>query len=402
MPKAHGRWKSPTACNGTRGRSTTGRCWWAPTFRACRPVLRLDNQYVTATAGQTFNVPEIGTFSHPFVKSPFTYTIDWGDGTTPDAGTATIYFRRRLPAIPRWATSAASTPTRLAGNYYAAATITDSSGNSDTQTFQVTVNSPPTFLTTSIPDGTVNVGQTYTLPTITSPRASDTHTATIDWGDGTTDNPNVTEPYFDNSLLAPMPGSLTDSHAYSASGDYTGTITLTDESGATASETFTVHVTAADVALTDFSTDGHLLQVSYTISNDTSAPFQIGIYSSPDGMTPDQLLSSYPVGGINSSELTASVSGSHTVSITPPAADVSGDYYLIAVADSDADPRRQYNSLRRRDFPGQRRHGLCLRHRRRRHGDRCKPRRLRSTARRISSLRRPRPSMFAPRAATIR
>ena len=74
--------------------------------------------------------------------------------------------------------------------------------------------------------------------------------------------------------------------------------------------------------------------MSYTIDTDTLAPFQIGIYSSPDGTTPDQLLTSYMVGGVNSNEL--SRPASHTVSIAPPAADVSGDYYLIAQDDQPA------------------------------------------------------------------
>ena len=45
------------------------------------------------------------------------------------------------------------------------------------------------------------------------------------------------------------------------------------------------------------------------------------------------MLASYTVGSVNSNELTA---GSHTVSIAPPAADVSGDYYLIAQDDQPA------------------------------------------------------------------
>ena len=51
------------------------------------PILRISQQYVTATAGQDLSLPQIGTFSHPYVQSRFTYQIDWGDYSTPDTGT---------------------------------------------------------------------------------------------------------------------------------------------------------------------------------------------------------------------------------------------------------------------------------------------------------------------------
>ena len=300
------------------------------------PVLGVIGDQQT-TAGQAMNLPEIGRFTHSSVAGDFTYQINWGDGSAPDTGTATI-ITQGSQTDPLEGSIGGQHTYSVSGVYSVVTTVTDPDGGSDSQTFMVTVNSPPTFLTTSIPDGNVNIGQPYTLPSVTFTDSSllDSHTAIIDWGDNSADAANVTDPYFDDSLLAPVPGSLTDSHAYSVSGDYTATITLIDAGGATATETFTVHVRAADVALTDFSTDGHLLQVAYSVSNDTSsAPFQIGIYSSPDGITPDQLLGSYPVGNLDSSELTA---GLHTISITPPGADVPADYYLIAVADSDATP----------------------------------------------------------------
>ena len=70
--------------------------------------------------------------------------------------------------------------------------------------------------------------------------ADDTHTATVDWGDGTDpDDATVSEP----SLPSPsgggagggglVPGTITDTHAYDAAGVYTATIALTDNNGAT-------------------------------------------------------------------------------------------------------------------------------------------------------------------------
>ena len=66
----------------------------------------------------------------------------------------------------------------------------------------------------AIADATVNVGEMYALPTI-SFTGSDTVSATINWGDGTTDSGSLTEPSFNSTQLVPMPGSLSDSHVYS-------------------------------------------------------------------------------------------------------------------------------------------------------------------------------------------
>ena len=76
----------------------------------------------------------------------------------------------------------------LPGVYNVAATVTDPNGNSATQTIQVTVTAAPVFQTPAPPNVTVNVGQTYTLPNVTF-TGSDTVSATINWGDGTTDSP---------------------------------------------------------------------------------------------------------------------------------------------------------------------------------------------------------------------
>ena len=324
------------------------------------PVLRMVVPDQVVGAGQTLNLPTLGMFACQSGLSPYDYTINWGDGSSTSPAEATIIFSGSGSTLSV-GSFGGSHPYAVPGVYDVAATVTCSNGSQATQTIQVTVtSSPPAILTPAIPNATVNVGETYTLPTIAF-TGSDTVSATINWGDGTTDSGDLAEPSFDNTQLAPVPGSLTDSHVYCPSSDttYPVTISLTDGSGATASETFNVNVLAANVALTGFTTNGSSLQVSYTIGNETSAPFQIGIYSSPDGTTPDQLLSSYMVGGVNSSELIAN--SSNTVPITPPAADVPGDYYLIAVANSGLTQADNAIVFGGESFPGRRWHRLCFR-----------------------------------------
>ena len=55
-----------------------------------RRVCGINKQYVTATAGTALDLAKIGTFSHPFVKAPFTYQINWDDGTDVDTGKAAV------------------------------------------------------------------------------------------------------------------------------------------------------------------------------------------------------------------------------------------------------------------------------------------------------------------------
>ena len=184
----------------------------------------------------------------------------------------------------------------------------------DTRTLTAT-NVPPVWTSGTIVGATANVGQNYNLPAVAFHDAGSGsfHTATVDWGDGSVTDSEVDEaPTDPNDPTQGLDGTISDSHAYAAAGPYTATITLTDDAGASITKTFNVTVVSAEVALTNFtpSPDHSELQVQYTISGTTSAPFNIGIYASSDGSSPDQLLTSYAVGAVHSSELTA---GANTV-----------------------------------------------------------------------------------------
>jgi PKD repeat protein len=76
-------------------------------------------------------------------------------------------------------------------------------------------------------DRTADEGQTVTLTaTFTDPDAGDTHTATIDWGDGT----------IVDAIVAA--GQVSGGHAYADNGVYTVTVSVTDNSNLSASDTF--------------------------------------------------------------------------------------------------------------------------------------------------------------------
>jgi hypothetical protein len=93
-------------------------------------------------------------------------------------------------------------------------------------------NGPPTItsFTTSSPDcGDAAAGDAVTVTGTFTDSALDTHTATIDWGDGTTTPGTIVE--------AGGNGTVSGSHAYASGGIFTVTLTVTDDSGASASRT---------------------------------------------------------------------------------------------------------------------------------------------------------------------
>ena len=187
-----------------------------------------------ATSG-SLSLPTLAMFScdiDPNTGSGYSYSIDWGDGSAPSGGTPTVGSPLAGSSLYVGSFGGSHTYTDP-GVYYVLATVTaPGTGGSSTATMQVTVDSTASLLTTSLPDASVNAGETYTLPNIAFTGLG-IHTATVNWGDGTTDNATVVEPYMDDTLMATVPGSLTDSHIYSTSGSYPVTVTLTDDSGNT-------------------------------------------------------------------------------------------------------------------------------------------------------------------------
>jgi Ca2+-binding RTX toxin-like protein len=238
-------------------------------------------------------------------------------------------------------------------------TLTFTPGSSGTYTVELTASSdgiagPTDTETFSVGDGTsapaftdsdtistttlyVNAGQNLTLPTqyFTDPALGNVHTAVVTWGDGTSDNAQIGEEYDDDTETL-IPGTIDDSHVYTptTATTFDGTITLSDGS-ASVTENFTVVVQMGEVTLNSFapSSDGSQFQVSYTVATATAAPFDIDIYTSPDGTTPNILLTSVTVDGSTGLPLTV---GTHTASFTPAFDDFNTNYQLIAAYNSSA------------------------------------------------------------------
>ncbi|MFA5366979.1 MAG: PKD domain-containing protein [Dehalococcoidia bacterium] len=111
--------------------------------------------------------------------------------------------------------------------------VTDDCGATSTSATTVTINNvAPTVI--AGPDiANVLVGSTISFNgSFTDPGTLDTHTIVWNFGDGT---PAVT-------------GTLTPTHAFTAGGSYTVTLTVTDDDGGIGADTLTVHVNNPPVA----------------------------------------------------------------------------------------------------------------------------------------------------------
>ncbi|MBL4847580.1 MAG: exo-alpha-sialidase [Planctomycetes bacterium] len=164
--------------------------------------------------GATLILP-ITTFSDVPADTHSNATIDWGDGNNDVGaiGTGTV----------TWPTHAYADN----GSYTVTISVSDDDGGSGSGGLTVAVsNAAP--LVSAGPDTVVATGALASLApaTFTDPGSADTHTASVNWGDGVSEAAIVT------SL------TVTGSHTYGAQGTYFVTITVSDDDGASASDSF--------------------------------------------------------------------------------------------------------------------------------------------------------------------
>ena len=121
------------------------------------------------------------------------------------------------------------------GTYTVAVRVTDDDGSMDIATLFITIlNQPPEVNAGS--DQAVDLGDPVSLDAkFIDSGILDTHTATINWGDGNSEEGTLTEPNGG-------PGSVTGSHIYSWPGIYDVTVKVTDDDGGVGSYLFVVEV----------------------------------------------------------------------------------------------------------------------------------------------------------------
>jgi Ca2+-binding RTX toxin-like protein len=188
--------------------------------------------------------------------SQLSLTIDWGDGTS-EPGV--------LVPVSGTSGGTISNSHRYADNGSYTVTLTLTNGTKTvSDSFVATVtNASPAVGSIAGPDSAVP-GQTlsFQLP-FTDPGTADTHTATIDWGDGTSTTGTVSE--------SAGAGTVSGSKLYTATGNYTITCTVTDKDGASTTQTKLVSIVGANLQASELDPTLTDLYVGGTTGNDTIA-----------------------------------------------------------------------------------------------------------------------------------
>ncbi|MBI4337680.1 MAG: right-handed parallel beta-helix repeat-containing protein [Chloroflexi bacterium] len=247
----------------------------------------------TASEGGTVNLS--ATFTDAGSADTHTATIDWGDGSAPEAGTLTE------PAGPNPGTVTGSHVYADNGTYTVTVTVTDNDGDSGSDTLLVTVNNAAPVVNAG-PDQTGDTDGTVSLApaTFTDAGAADTHTATIDWGDG----PPVA------GIVDQALHTVSGSHSYAASGTYTVTVAVTDDDSGSGSDTLEVEVTnvppVVNAGADQAADEGSPVNLSATYTDADAGDTHTALIDWGDGSAPEAGTVTEPAGANP-----GTVSGSH-------------------------------------------------------------------------------------------
>ena len=266
----------------------------------------------TVTAGQTTPYLPLASFTHAGAETSgsFTATINYGDGTPAAIG--------EVVATPTGFRVLGSHLYATQGTFFGTVSLRSAGGSVDTARIQTTSIAPTiTEVPVTVVESTRLSNALLATITATAPAsnpiASDTYSATIDWGDGT--------PIIPASLttVTTVTGSTIEvrgSHIYAESGTYTRTITLSDP-GAPTLEKQAAAVTVTDVpiiltAALDSASDTGVSNTDYITKVNT--PTFYG--TSEPGSIVELFLTSNPASPRLVGQTVADASGSYRITTT--------------------------------------------------------------------------------------
>ncbi len=197
---------------------------------------------VTSPINENGTATLSGTIADPDTGDTFSLVVDWGDGSAPQtfnyaAGTTAFSETHLYTDDNPTGTASDANPVNL--------TLSDSAGNTDTDSTSVTVNNLAPTLSNVAISTPINEAGTATLSgTITDPGPGDTFSLVVNWGDGSAPQ---------TFTYAAGTTAFSETHLYSddnptgtASDNYTIGLTLTDDD--TGSDTDTASLTVNNVA----------------------------------------------------------------------------------------------------------------------------------------------------------
>ncbi len=197
---------------------------------------------VAAVLNEGDTVPDlVAPFTDEGILDFHTASVDWGDATPVEAASVV-----QVAGAGSVTTAAGHL---LADDVVAGARycVTDDDGGTGCGELPIrALNLPP------VVDAGPNAVATITAPfsltaSFSDPGTADTHTASVDWGDGTTESVAVDQ--------GAGSGTVGAEHAYAAAGTYTATVCVTDDDGGAGCDTTQVTVTTAPPVLEVAKTD---------------------------------------------------------------------------------------------------------------------------------------------------
>ena len=183
------------------------------------------------------------TVGHAIPGTSVTLAVDWGDGTSSMQNVVITGNDVSVNVPHTYADN---------GSYDIALSVSDDSGVSVARQRQAIIDNVAPTLTvgnpTVVEEGTLFAwpATTFSDPgfTLASAGTSETFTATIDWGDGSTLE-NVPVNAMPGTVGTATTGTITASHTFATAGSYAATLRLRDDDAGEATQTITIVVEAS-------------------------------------------------------------------------------------------------------------------------------------------------------------
>ncbi len=210
-----------------------------------RVVLNIGNPEILPTNGQSAAEGEsVGGVLATVTAAASTdgaVNVDWGDGTSEQGS---LNSTASLSATGAPTTVSAQHVFADNGTYTVSVSATSLAGGMVSGNFDVTVsNAAPTIESISFPTVGDSTAPLALVVTFADAGSADTHTATVRWGDGSSESLVVTENVFGPpGATGGALGFAEGEHAYEREGSYIGEVCVTDDDGGSVCQTFSTNI----------------------------------------------------------------------------------------------------------------------------------------------------------------